>query len=585
VTSNFFGARHARWSPNGKYIVYITTDVIVGGGSGNNNVDELVVITEAGVQKLSVHALSSPFGARTFGYPQWSDDGRSIVVLYGFSTGARGLGIVHVVPPYNAAPTLTDLLHPGEIPNLNPGEPIFSRDGKFVYFAADASAPGQLYRIPVTGGTPTPVYGNGAQIRQAFAPSLSPDGTRLVYNSEMWKEDPAHYQDEELLEVGLLTGVIRRVTAEPGHQYGFFAKNGAGEMLVQSNSAATGKYDLFLEENGVRVPFAAGDPTNLWNESGDWWKPPCGGGSVLWADGEAVGCKFSSWGADEKNICGAWTPLLTSGNGSCSLCADASWIERILNGDWSKLKEGPDEATAQPADLSCRACVQPPAQMAGWWALDELTGTAVADRSGSAANGTRVGTANPVPGRVKAGLKLSGGAYVEIPSLPSIDVSTGNFSLHAWVKIDNPVDLLGIRVIAEKRRQGPWRGYSFFLSDGRLGLQLADGLGSQFSNFGTSSKVPADGAWHLIVVTVNRVNLKGGQFYLDGGPVDLPFDPTGRKGVLSNSRPLRLGSLSPASPGSFFKGTLDEVALYQRALTPYEIRIMYLAGPFGICKK
>jgi len=585
VTSEPFGARHAKWSRNGKYIVYITSDVIVG-ESNSNSIDKLVVITESGQQLM--YLLAGKFGARSLGYPQWSDDGRSIVTLFGWSTGARGLGIIHFATPYQFtySPVLSTLLYPGQIPGLNPGEPIFSRDGKSVYFAADTSVPGQLYRMPAAGGTPTPVLGNGAQVRRAYAPSLSPDGTRLLYNSEMWKEDPAHYQDEELLELGLLTGVIRRVTAEPGNQYGFFAKNGAGEMLVQSNRPATGKYDLYLEENGVRVPLDDGDSTNASTESGDWWKRPCGGSAILWAGGEAVGCKFPAWGPEQKSLCASWAPLLPSGNGSCALCVDSQWVDPILKGVWSDLTEGADVTTAVPADLSCQACVSPPDRLTGWWPLDELSGTTVADLSASAANGTRTSGTTPVPGRVKTGLKLSGnGAYVQVPNLPALNVSTGNFSLEAWVKIDSPADLDGIRVIVEKRQSAPWLGYSFFLYNGRLGLQLADGQGSQYSNFLASVQVPANGGWHLVAVTVNRALSTGIQFYLDGDPAGAPFNPTGRKGTLFNNRPLRIGSLTPAAPGSFFKGSLDEVALYQKVLTPQEVRLAFLAGPFGMCKK
>jgi len=584
MTSVPFGARHARWSRNGKYIVYITSDVIV--GSESHQVDKLVIIDEKGAQKM--YLLSGRFGATSLGYPQWSDDGQSIVVLFAWSTGARGLGIIRFAAPYQftSPVTLVRLLNPGQIPNLNPGEPIFSRDGSSVYFAADANAPGQLYQIPVTGGTPAPIsLSNGMLIRRAYAPSLSPDGTRLLFNSEMWREDPAHYQDEELLELGLLTLVIRRVTAEPGNQYGWFAKNGAGEMLVQSNNPATGKYGLYLEENGIRVPLDVADPNNISNESGDWWKPFCGGAPVLWAAGEAVGCKFPTWGPEQKSLCASWTPLLPSGNGSCALCADSQWIDPILKGAWSSLTEGTDVATAQPADLSCRGCVSPPDKLAGWWPLDELSGTVAADLSASAANGTHVGGATPVPGRVKTGLKLDGkDAYVQIPSSTPLNVDTGNFSLEAWVKIESQADLSGTRVIAEKRQQAPWRGYSFFLSNGRPALQIADGLGSQYSNYLSSTQVPADGAWHLVTVTVSRANPVGGNFYLDGNPVGSPFDPTGRKGTLTNNRPLRLGSLSPAAPGSLFKGSLDEVTLYKRVLTPYEVRSLYLAGPFGKCK-
>ena len=584
VTSGSIGARHPRWSPNGKYIAYVTGDFIVGNNT-SNQVDVLTFITESGAPKLTVYAPS--IGASSLGYPQWSNDGRNIVVTYWYSWGARGLARLTFPAPYQfVAPTVTTLVAPGG--NLNPAEAVFSRDGNFVYFTADSGAgPSQLYRIPVAGGAVSPIFGNGAQLRRAYAPSISPDGTQLLYNSEMWRDDPA-YQDEELLELGLLTGVIRRITAEPGNQYGWFGRNGAGEMVMQSNVTPSAKTDIFLEENGVRIPLDIGDPSNTWNDSApDWWKPPCGGGTVLWASGEAVGCKFTSWGPEQKSICGAWTPLVATGNGSCSICLDEQWVAPVLSGTWAGLTEGVNVSTAVPADLSCRGCMRPPAQMAGWWPLDETSGTIAADRSPSAANGTYAGSPTPVPGLVQAGLKLNGaGAYVQVAPSASLNAGIGNLSIDAWVKIDNAADLTGVRVIVEKRQLSPLRGYSLFLyNGGDIGLQLADGLGSQWSNYLAGVKVPSDSNWHLVAVTVDRANTQGGHFYLDGLPAGASFNPTGRQGTLSNTAPLRIGSVTQSiGGGSFFKGSLDEVELYLRALTPYEILMLHLAGPCGKCK-
>ena len=101
---------------------------------------------------------------------------------------------------------------------------------------------------------------------------------------------------------------------------------------------------LFLQQPGLpRVPFDTGDTLNLWHESGDWWKPQCVGGSVLWRNGEAVGCKFPTFGPEQKSLCGSWTKLATSSGGTCSACVDAASIgKNLTEGD-----------TAQPADLSC----------------------------------------------------------------------------------------------------------------------------------------------------------------------------------------------------------------------------------------
>jgi hypothetical protein len=584
VTSGPFPAQHPRWSPRGKEIVYVTTDIIVG-NSSNNLVDVLTFITATGAPLQRVYALT--IGGRSLGYPQWSDDGRRVVVTYWYSWGSRGLALIDLASPYDFAttPAVTVLVPPGS--GLNPGEAVFSRDGNFVYFTADGAAPSQLYRIPVTGGVPRQVYGNGIPLRRVFAPSLAPDGMRLAYNSEMWKENPASYQDEEALEVGLLNGMIRRVTAEPGNQYGWFARNGAGEMVVQSNTTPTAKMQLFLEENGARVQLNIADPMNQWtNGSPDWWKPPCGGGTVLWAGGEAVGCKFTTWGPEQKSICGSWIPLFTSGNGSCAVCVDTAWVDPALTGAWSGLTEGPTVTGAVAADLSCRACMTPPASLAAWWTLDETSGTTAADHSVTGAPATYVNGPAPVPGRVKGGLKLNGSAYLEVSHQAPLDISTGSFSIDAWVRIANPADLNGVRVIVEKRQGSPVRGYSFFLYNGLIGVQLADGLGSgQYSNFVGSVGVPADSAWHLVAVTVDRANAQGGQFYLDGVPAGLSFNPTGRQGTLSNARPLRIGSVTlSAFPGSLFKGSLDEVELFRRNLTWWEMQMLYIAGPCGKCK-
>ncbi|MFY9824106.1 MAG: S8 family serine peptidase [Thermoanaerobaculia bacterium] len=359
VTTGPFAARHPVWSRNGKYISYITADVIVGPET-SNSIDDLMVITEQGTTLLlRVTAAHLVSGARGLGYQQWSDDGRRMVLTYWNTFDKRGLALVEFSQPYGfAGRTVRVLVLPPGNPGssgLNAGEAVFSRDGNFIYFTADSSqAPSQVFCIPVAGGDPEPVYGNGFPMRRAFAPSLSPDGTRLNYNSELWKEDPVHYQDEELLQVGLLTGVIQQLTYEPGNQYGWFAKNGAGEMVVRSNSAPSAQSDLFLEENGVRVKLNTGISSSSREEGPDWWKTPCGGSPVLWSGDEPAGCKLAIWGREQKSLCGSWVVLASSGHGACKICVDPTWATPILNGASVPLTEGLDPQTATPADLPCR---------------------------------------------------------------------------------------------------------------------------------------------------------------------------------------------------------------------------------------
>jgi Tol biopolymer transport system component len=275
ITKEIYGsARNPKWSQDGRYIVYVTTDPII--DQGHSLTDALVVIEDVpppdvAPRRLTIHARD--FGTMHFAYPQWSNDGKKIVFMVSDENGVRGLGLVTFEEPYLFDPHNTSHLL-AATPDMNPGEPIFSDDGAQVYFAADPpSGPPKLFIIQVTDGTLGPVNDrDGKQVQSFYAPSLSPDGTRLMYNTETWKNDSQF--GEEVLELNLGTGAITRITTEPGDQYAMFAKNGSGEMLLLTNNTDTKQYALYTVENGVRTLLDTGDPENRFKESGDWWKQP-----------------------------------------------------------------------------------------------------------------------------------------------------------------------------------------------------------------------------------------------------------------------------------------------------------------------
>ena len=69
--------------------------------------------------------------------------------------------------------------------------------------------------------------------------------------------------------------------------------------------------------------------------------------------------------------------------------------------------------------------------------------------------------------------------------------------------------------------------------------------------------------------------------YVDGRLV-YTFNPTNRQGSLNTSDALRIGQRDGS--GSYFKGNLDEVTIYKRALSATQIRNEYQAGADGKCK-
>lgn len=88
--------------------------------------------------------------------------------------------------------------------------------------------------------------------------------------------------------------------------------------------------------------------------------------------------------------------------------------------------------------------------------------------------------------------------------------------------------------------------------------------------------------WHHIAVVVKRISYI--RFYFDGvlrGQI-LPA----HLGSLANSSTLRIGANGSDNPSAtgFFKGALDELDLFNRALTTAEVQAIYSATQGGKCK-
>ncbi|HEV2695324.1 MAG TPA: immunoglobulin domain-containing protein [Verrucomicrobiae bacterium] len=91
-----------------------------------------------------------------------------------------------------------------------------------------------------------------------------------------------------------------------------------------------------------------------------------------------------------------------------------------------------------------------------------------------------------------------------------------------------------------------------------------------------------DGKFHHVACSVQRGSATGGQLFVDGTNVST-FDTTTHLGSLSNSESLLIGSQNTAGYVTPFNGTIDELSLYQRALSASDVAAIYNAGSAGKC--
>ena len=207
---------------------------------------------------------------------------------------------------------------------------------------------------------------------------------------------------------------------------------------------------------------------------------------------------------------------------------------------------------------SSGSLVAPTAGLVGYWPLDETTGNVALDASGSGNNGTVI-NATRVDGEVRGALSFNGGnSLVDIPNNAILNFD-GAITLAAWIKPQATDDM---RTII---------GHGFTVSpNGQVVLQIVDGrygVGSwNGSGIGAYLPVPAGdiGNWvHLAGVYTGTTWI----LYRNGVQVSNNVEPLGSIQVNAN---WAIGA-NGGGDSRFFNGLIDEVRVYNRALSESEI--------------
>ena len=206
-------------------------------------------------------------------------------------------------------------------------------------------------------------------------------------------------------------------------------------------------------------------------------------------------------------------------------------------------------------------CVEPPGGLVGWW-----PGDGNADDVQGENDGMLIYGASFAPGMVGQAFSFDGKNRVVAPAagLPTGD---SDRTLTVWVKANTFLE-----------GEAFFAGYGKFKTYNQVYELGAAGSTLFFSQWGGAIFGPAlqTGRWYHVAVTntSNKVRL-----YLDGklaASGDLPIDTAaGTK--------LFMGSL-PDEPAKRLDGLVDEVGVYNRALTAAEIRAIYQVGSKGQCK-
>jgi hypothetical protein len=219
--------------------------------------------------------------------------------------------------------------------------------------------------------------------------------------------------------------------------------------------------------------------------------------------------------------------------------------------------------------------------LVGLWHFDERVGdTTALDSSGNGNHATLVGldpTLAWVTGRLDGALNTGGIGYAQVPDSASIDGITDQVTLSAWVYFDGVILTADDYGTAISRQVGSTtlQYYHLSLHQGAHPTLFIGPTTSVPEASPTTTAVVAQKRWTHLAGTYNG---SLATLYVDG----VEFGSVAISGTFTiDTTPLILGGNgNTVGVTERFPGRIDEVSLYNRALSPDEIALLATAPVF-----
>ena len=201
--------------------------------------------------------------------------------------------------------------------------------------------------------------------------------------------------------------------------------------------------------------------------------------------------------------------------------------------------------------------------LVGYWPFDEGSGNVAADASGNGNDGELVGNPTWVAGNFGGALEFDGAAsYVNVPHADALSPQT-NMTFAAWLKPNVTINAAdGAYRLMSKNND------IFFLFNyeqiGQLGFLIKSAAGTNNAVHSTTAEWTA-GQWYHVAGTFDGAELK---IYVNGvlEATNAFVGETGTSGL-----DLWIGA---DDLPSFFPGAIDDIRLYDTALTEVEISVV-----------
>ena len=201
------------------------------------------------------------------------------------------------------------------------------------------------------------------------------------------------------------------------------------------------------------------------------------------------------------------------------------------------------------------------------FALNQGAGTKVVDLVDQTRTGTIHGNANWVKSPHDQGVKFDGQTYIDLGEVCDFE-RTDHFSYGGWLNLDPKGSGA---LLAKMDDANSYRGYDILIAGEKISVHIINQWPTNAIKVTTKNKLKPS-TWHHVFVTYDGSSkAKGVKIYVDGQLWDWNIEQDRLSESIRTPKTLLIGSRHPSSR---LLGTVDEVAVFSRALSLSEVETL-----------
>jgi len=199
------------------------------------------------------------------------------------------------------------------------------------------------------------------------------------------------------------------------------------------------------------------------------------------------------------------------------------------------------------------------------------------------ANGMLEGTVSYAPGKIGQSFKFNGKNYdgINLGDVPDLNFSQDSeYTISAWINLADIVETWSSIILLNYPCKSTEQG--LVIDKNRVSFVMRDSYGITV-NVTSANEISKNIWYHIVGVREINSSDKILKLYINGKLAASAIDTT--SGQLSNSGPDYIGRRYSCPSNNPFNGLIDEISIYNGALSEAEIQEIYSLIPISGCLK